>query len=50
MSVLITWGTYKGLTGTITTLNGKNVTVLLDDHGYEVELSTDHIKQFKIYY
>jgi hypothetical protein len=41
--VNVTWGTYKGSKGFITTLNGKNVTVKLSE-GFEIALSTDHIE------
>lgn len=46
--VLITWGTYKGLTGTITaTRYTKNIIVKLDSKPFEIEVSSDHIEPIK---
>jgi hypothetical protein len=45
-NVVVTWGTYKGSKGIITTLNGKNVTVKLDQ-GFEIALSIEHIEEAK---
>ncbi|MCP1159405.1 hypothetical protein [Bacillus infantis] len=43
--VLVTWGTYKGLTGVITEIRyTKNITLKLDSKPYEIEVSSDHLE------
>lgn len=43
--VLVTWGTYKGLTGVITeTRYTKNITLKLDAKPFEIEVSADHLE------
>lgn len=43
--VLVTWGTYKGLTGVITEIRyTKNITLKLDSKPFEIEVSADHLE------